>query len=75
VTPQTASSCIGAMRALSSRGFWAARTGRHDGRYMAASRTVHRVRILSVSDLHYRLPHYDWLVQCRTDADVVVAVR
>jgi Icc-related predicted phosphoesterase len=33
---------------------------------------VHRVRILSVSDLHYRLPHYDWLVRAAADADVVV---
>jgi len=30
------------------------------------------VRILSVSDLHYRLPHYDWLVKAAADADVVV---
>ena len=30
------------------------------------------MRILSVSDLHYRLPHYDWLVKAAADADVVV---
>jgi Icc-related predicted phosphoesterase len=30
------------------------------------------VRILSVSDLHYRLPHYDWLVRAARDVDVVV---
>jgi Icc-related predicted phosphoesterase len=30
------------------------------------------VRILAVSDLHYRLPHYDWLVRAAADADVVV---
>ena len=29
------------------------------------------MRILSVSDLHYRLPHYDWLVKAAADADVV----
>ena len=31
------------------------------------------MRILSVSDLHYRLPHYDWLV--RAAADQMVAER
>lgn len=30
------------------------------------------MRILSVSDLHYRLPHYDWLVGAARDHDVVV---
>ena len=32
------------------------------------------MRILSVSDLHYRLPHYDWLVRAAEDpaTDVVV---
>ena len=30
------------------------------------------MRILSVSDLHYRLPHYDWLVKAAADVDVVV---
>jgi Icc-related predicted phosphoesterase len=30
------------------------------------------VRILSVSDLHYRLPHYDWLVEAAREVDVVV---
>lgn len=30
------------------------------------------MRILSVSDLHYRLPHYDWLVTAAADHDVVV---
>lgn len=30
------------------------------------------MRILGVSDLHYRLPHYDWLVQAASDVDVVV---
>lgn len=34
--------------------------------------TVPHVRILSVSDLHYRLPHYDWLVKASGDADAVV---
>jgi Icc-related predicted phosphoesterase len=29
------------------------------------------VRILAVSDLHYRLPHYDWLVRASANADVV----
>lgn len=29
------------------------------------------MRILAVSDLHYRLPHYDWLVKAAPDADVV----
>ena len=29
------------------------------------------MRILAVSDLHYRLPHYDWLVRASADADVV----
>jgi Icc-related predicted phosphoesterase len=32
------------------------------------------VRILVVSDLHYRLPHYDWLVGAAADADVVAVV-
>jgi Icc-related predicted phosphoesterase len=32
------------------------------------------VRILVVSDLHYRLPHYDWLVQAADDVDVVALV-
>ena len=30
------------------------------------------MRILSVSDLHYRLPHYDWLVRAAAEVDVVV---
>jgi len=30
------------------------------------------MRILAVSDLHYRLPHYDWVVRAAGDADVVV---
>lgn len=30
------------------------------------------MRILSVSDLHYRLPHYDWLVKAAAEHDVVV---
>jgi Icc-related predicted phosphoesterase len=30
------------------------------------------VRILSVSDLHYRLPHFDWLIDASRDVDVVV---
>jgi len=34
--------------------------------------TLPLVRILSVSDLHYRLPHYDWLVGAAADVDVVV---
>lgn len=29
------------------------------------------MRILAVSDLHYRLPHYDWLVGAAGDVDVV----
>ena len=29
------------------------------------------MRILAVSDLHYRLPHYDWLVSAASDVDVV----
>jgi Icc-related predicted phosphoesterase len=29
------------------------------------------VRILVASDLHYRLPHYDWLVRAADDVDVV----
>jgi Icc-related predicted phosphoesterase len=32
------------------------------------------VRILVVSDLHYRLPHYDWLVNAAVDVDVVAVV-
>ena len=32
------------------------------------------MRILSVSDLHYRLPHYDWLVKAAADVDVVVVL-
>ena len=30
------------------------------------------MRILSVSDLHYRLPHDDWLVTAAADADAVI---
>jgi Icc-related predicted phosphoesterase len=30
------------------------------------------VRILAVSDLHYKLPHYDWLVKAAADVDIVV---
>src|SRR6478736_234882 len=30
-----------------------------------------RVRILATTDLHYRLPHYDWLVRAAADVDVV----
>lgn len=29
------------------------------------------MRIIAVSDLHYRLPHYDWLVRATADAEVV----
>ena len=29
------------------------------------------MRILAASDLHYRLPHYDWLVRAADDVDVV----
>ncbi|HTY72556.1 MAG TPA: metallophosphoesterase [Actinomycetes bacterium] len=29
------------------------------------------MRVLVASDLHYRLPHYDWLVQAAADVDVV----
>lgn len=32
------------------------------------------MRILVVSDLHYRLPHYDWLVTAAEDVDVVALV-
>ena len=32
------------------------------------------MRILVVSDLHYRLPHYDWLVAAADDVDVVAVV-
>jgi Icc-related predicted phosphoesterase len=32
------------------------------------------VRILVLSDLHYRLPHYDWLVKAADDVDVVALV-
>ena len=32
------------------------------------------MRILVVSDLHYRLPHYDWLVQAAENVDVVALV-
>jgi Icc-related predicted phosphoesterase len=30
------------------------------------------VRLLAVSDLHYKLPHYDWLLRAAADVDVVV---
>ena len=30
------------------------------------------MRILVASDLHYRLPHYDWLVGAAEDVDVVL---
>ena len=30
------------------------------------------MRILSVSDLHYRLPHYDWLVETAEQVDAMV---
>jgi len=33
-----------------------------------------RVRILVVSDLHYRLPHYDWLVAAADEVDAVALV-
>jgi Icc-related predicted phosphoesterase len=29
------------------------------------------VRLLAVTDLHYKLPHYDWLLQAAGDADLV----
>ena len=32
------------------------------------------MRILAVSDLHYRLPHYDWLVDAADGVDVVALV-
>ena len=32
------------------------------------------MRILIVSDLHYRLPHYDWLVKAADDVDMVALV-
>jgi len=32
------------------------------------------VRILVVSDLHYRLPHYDWLVAAASEVDAVAVV-
>jgi Icc-related predicted phosphoesterase len=37
-------------------------------------REDHAMRILVVSDLHYRLPHYDWLVGASTDDDPVALV-
>src|SRR4051812_18478904 len=33
-----------------------------------------RMRILVVSDLHYRLPHFDWLVAAAVQVDVVAVV-
>jgi Icc-related predicted phosphoesterase len=38
---------------------------------LARIRQDHPVRILVASDLHYRLPHYDWLVKATQDVDVV----
>jgi len=32
------------------------------------------VKILAVSDLHYRLPHFDWLVGAAKDVDVVAVI-
>ena len=32
------------------------------------------MKILAVSDLHYRLPHFDWLVGAAKDVDVVAVV-
>ena len=32
------------------------------------------MRILAVSDLHYRLPHYDWLVRAAADVDAVAII-
>jgi len=32
------------------------------------------VRILAVSDLHYRLPHFDWLTRVAADVDAVALV-
>jgi len=32
------------------------------------------VRLLAVSDLHYRLPHYDWLVGAAVDVDAVAII-
>jgi Icc-related predicted phosphoesterase len=32
------------------------------------------VRILALSDLHYRLPHYDWLVRAADEVDVIALV-
>lgn len=37
-------------------------------------RQTRPVRILAVSDLHYRLPHYDWLVRAADDVDVVAII-
>src|SRR5690349_20305260 len=37
-------------------------------------REDHGMRILVVSDLHYRLPHYDWLVAAAPGADGDAAV-
>lgn len=41
-----------------------------------AARQAHDrlMRILVVSDLHYRLPHYDWLVRAAADVDAVAVV-
>lgn len=36
----------------------------------AVGQTRH-VRLLAVSDLHYRLPHYDWLLHAAADVDAV----
>lgn len=32
------------------------------------------MRILALSDLHYRLPHYDWLIDASTQVDAVALV-
>ena len=35
---------------------------------------LQRMRILVVSDLHYRLPHFDWLVAAAAQVDAVALV-
>ncbi len=32
------------------------------------------MRVLAVSDLHYRLPHFDWLVRAAADVDAVAII-
>lgn len=50
------------------------RTAVRAGRRSSGAADSGHVRILVVSDLHYRLPHYDWLVKAADDVDVVALV-